>query len=97
MKSFALNKNPIDIEELNKLRCLNDNENVCSGKSKTRTIHMIQPNDSSEWFTPSDMDSLYKLLVQYQQQPYKLVSGNTGTGVYKNDGPYQVLAYFCIL
>lgn len=91
MKSFSVNKNPIDIEELNKIKCLNTNNKVCEEKSKTRrTIHLINPNDSSEWFTPLDMDSLYKLLVQYQQLPYKLISGNTGIGIFKNDGPYQV-------
>lgn len=93
MRSFAGEKNPIDIEELSTLRCLNDNPNVCRQNSRNnnlRTIHLIESNNLYEWFTPSDMDSLYKLLVQYQKTPYKLVSGNTGTGVFKNDGPYQV-------
>lgn len=89
MKTFAEQNNPIDIEELYKLRCLNDNMHICKGSSK-RTIHLIQSDDSCEWFTPPDMDSLYKLLVQHQTSAYKLVSGNTGTGVFKNDGPYKV-------
>lgn len=89
MKSFAVNKNPIDIEELSQLKCLNINTSCCQSK---KNVHLIN-KDASEWFIPQDMDSLYELLVKYQVESYKLVSGNTGTGVYKNDGPFNTFIY----
>ncbi|CAF0756244.1 unnamed protein product [Brachionus calyciflorus] len=85
MKSFATDEVPIEIEELNKLKCLNKS-NMCS--KSTKNIHLIKENE--QWFTPKDMDSLNVLLSQYGSMAYRLVSGNTGIGVYKNDGPYQI-------
>ena len=85
MKSFAVDENPIDIEELCKLKCLNDKKITNSNK---KNIHII--NDSLEWFAPNSLDDLFNLLIEYQTSPYRLVGGNTGVGVYKNDGPYQV-------
>lgn len=82
MKSFALDERPIDIEDLNKIKCLSK----CSKLDKN--IHLI--NQDEQWFTPKDMNSLYSLLSQYSTMPYRLVSGNTGTGVFKNDGPYKI-------
>jgi xanthine dehydrogenase/oxidase len=39
------------------------------------------------------MNALFDLLNQYQRSNYRIVSSNTGTGVYKNDGPYDVYIY----
>ena len=92
MKSFAADERPIDIEELNKLKCLSGRES-CSNKKKTisidhnKNVHIIK--DGSEWFVPKNMNDLYTLLSQYQNQNYRIVASNTSVGVYKNEGPYQ--------
>ena len=85
MKSFASDEKPIDIEELGKLKCLNDKK--CLNLSDKK-IHII--NESLEWFIPKSLNDLFTLLTEFQNSSYKLVGGNTGTGVYKNDGPFDV-------
>lgn len=85
MKSFAADEKPIDIEELNKLKCIN--RGMCQSGHSFKKIHLIQ--DNTEWFVPNDMDTLYSLLKQYSS--YKLLSGNTGVGVFKNEDPVQVI------
>ena len=87
MKSFAIDEHPIDIEELTKLKCINHSNTQCISKQKKR-IHLINNND--EWYSPKSLPDLLDLLDQYKNSSYKIVSGNTGTGVYKNDGPYNV-------
>lgn len=87
MKSFSIDEKPIDIEELTKLKCLNNNnEHKCQKSSKP--IHLIQ--EEEQWFTPRDIKTLLSLLKEYYSSSYKLLSGNTGTGVFKNDGPFQI-------
>ena len=85
MKSFATDEKPIDIEELYKLKCLNTKNSSCSSNKK---LHIIK--DSAEWYSPNNMDDLYTLLYQHQTTPYRIVSGNTGVGVFKNEGPYSI-------
>lgn len=85
-QSFSADKNPIDIEELCKLKCLNGSNKKCSSMKKK--IHIIR--DNIEWYYPKSLEDLFDLLVQYQSLPYKIVSGSTGVGVFKTDGPYIV-------
>lgn len=85
MKSFAVDEKPIDIEELVKLKCLNQPKILSNNKKK---IHII--NDDLEWYTPKTLDELFKILTEYKGTKYRIVSGNTSVGVYKNDGPYNV-------
>jgi xanthine dehydrogenase/oxidase len=91
-QSFAIDNKPIDIEELYKLKCLNNNsKNDC--KLIKKKIHIINNNNddnSSEWYYPKLLTDLYALLDQYKDKTYIIVSGGTGKGVYKNDGPYSV-------
>jgi xanthine dehydrogenase/oxidase len=92
MKSFAVDENPIDIEELNSLKCLN-HATSCNHKNKipvdyNKNVHIIKENNS-EWFVPKNMNDLYSLLTQYQNQNYRIVASNTSVGVYKNEGPFQ--------
>lgn len=92
MKSFAPDEKPIDIEELFKLKCLNsktkNTPNPCQ-QDKLKNVHIIK--DSLEWYSPNNMDDLFTLLVEYSPSAaYRIVSGNTGVGVFKSDGPYQV-------
>lgn len=111
MKSFAIDENPIDIEELAKMKCLNDNysstcstKSICSSKNnccnkttcaqdKGKKVHIIR--DTNEWYTPKTMNDLFDLLTQYKTiESYRLVGGNTGVGVFKNDGPFSVFIDF---
>ena len=85
MKSFASDASPIDIEELAKLKCINNKNELNASKKK---IHIIK--DSLQWFTPKTLDDLVNLVNQYKTSSYRLVGGNTGTGVYKNEGPFQI-------
>ena len=86
MKSFSTDEKPVDIEELHKLKCLNGKNKQCGSTNKK--LHVIK--DSGEWYSPNNMDDLYDLLYRYQNSPYRIVSGNTGTGVFKSDGPYNI-------
>ena len=102
MKTFAIDQNPIDIEELTKICCINDAKNIkCNPKSKCyrtcandseKKVHII--SDTNEWYSPKTMDDLYGLLTEYKAIKYRFVGGNTGVGVYKNEGPYSVYIDF---
>ena len=87
MKSFAFDEKPIDIEELCKLKCLNEKK---YSALTNRNVHIINDNIEKEWFIPNNLDDSFKLLTEYQMSSYRIVGGNTGTGVYKNDGPFDV-------
>jgi len=86
MKSFASDANPIDLEELHKLKCINKGTNQCVQNKK---VHIIT-NDNNEWYAPNNMDSLYSLLTQYQQSNYRLVAANTVVGIYPEETPASV-------
>lgn len=86
MKSFARDEKPIDIEDLNKIKCLNKSTNLELKSDKN--VHLIQ--DQTEWYAPKDIKTLNELLIKFASTPYRLVAGNTSTGIYKSDGPYQV-------
>jgi xanthine dehydrogenase iron-sulfur cluster and FAD-binding subunit A len=109
MKTFAGDVNPIDIEELTKVCCLNDERKAeCSSKSKCcsvnsscnrtctrnkeKKVHII--NAKNEWYAPRTMDDLYSLLNEYKGVKYRLVGGNTGVGVFKNEGPHDIYIDF---
>jgi xanthine dehydrogenase/oxidase len=109
MKTFAGDVNPIDIEELTKVCCLNDERKAeCSSKSKCcsvnsscnktctknkeKKVHII--NATNEWYSPKTMEDLYSLLNEYKGVKYRLVGGNTGVGVFKNEGPYDIYIDF---
>ena len=64
MKSFAADEKPIDIEDLNQLKCLQINcENT---KNNKKRVHLI--NGQSEWFVPQTLNDLYSLMSEYQSQ-----------------------------
>lgn len=86
MKSFSKDEKPIDIEDLNKIKCLNKSTNLELKSEKN--VHLIQ--EQTEWYVPKDIKTLNELLVQFASTPYRLVAGNTSTGIYKSDGPYKV-------
>ena len=92
MKTFSIESNPIDIEEIFKMKCLNNETKACNSKSKccsvnnecnmtcsmslTKKVHII--SGTTEWYTPKTLDDLYDLLNQYKTTKYRLVGGNTG-------------------
>ena len=73
MKSFAIDEKPIEIEELYKLKCLNNKQISSSSK---KSIHII--NDTLEWYSPLSLEDLLQLLNEYQSSEYRLIGGNTG-------------------
>ena len=91
MKTFAIDEKPIDIEELAKMKCLNNESSHCSTKSKCssksnccnkttcaqdkdKKVHIIR--DTNEWYNPKTMDDLFDLLTQYKAiDTYRLVGG----------------------
>jgi hypothetical protein len=96
MGSFAQDQKPIDIEELNKLVCLNNNklhtrsniENIRNESEDKRDVHIIldskiKNEQEVEWYAPRDLSTMLSLLDQYSNVKCRFVSGNTGIGVYK--------------
>jgi xanthine dehydrogenase/oxidase len=95
MGSFAQDQKPIDIEELNKLVCLNNKQQTCSNienirneSEDKRDVHIIldskiKNEQEGEWYAPRDLSTMLSLLDQYSNVKYRFVSGNTGIGVYK--------------
>jgi xanthine dehydrogenase/oxidase len=86
MKSFATDENPIDIEELTKLKCVNSCKTSCSGQINQIRIR----NNDSEWFAPVDLKTLQEWLAASTDVNYKILAANTAKGVYKNEPNYDV-------
>ena len=80
MKSFAKDENPIDIEDLNQMKCLNDG--CQSGDTATGDIVLIHKN--SKWLSPNTIDNLIDCL---KENNYKLIAGNTAKGIFKQETP----------
>ncbi|XP_053383995.1 uncharacterized protein LOC123535767 isoform X2 [Mercenaria mercenaria] len=95
MKSFADDDCSItDIEDLSTKFCKKTGE-PCKGncrKSKLeRPVHMVLKD--AQWFKPTTLKQLYDLLEQFKDKSMRLVFGSTGSGVYKDIGPwmYEIL------
>ncbi|CAH3170659.1 unnamed protein product [Porites lobata] len=89
MKTFAKSSDPIDIEEIARCpgSCCNG-EMQCSRKCVTSPGDQI---DSLIWYCPTSKSDLYALMTKYKSDKIRLVAGNTGKGIYKKDGPFDVL------
>ncbi|XP_073232045.1 xanthine dehydrogenase/oxidase-like [Porites lutea] len=89
MKTFAKSSDPIDIEEISKCSspCFNGEVN-CSRKCVTlsgdREANVL-------WYCPKSKADLYALMCKHKNDKVRLVAGNTGQGIYKNDGPFDVM------
>lgn len=82
MKSFSADEKPIDIEDLDCLKCLKvDSDHSCSTVALT--------NDNKHWFSPSSMNELDSLVHKHAQD-LRFVSGNTSVGIYKNENDFKV-------
>lgn len=91
MKSFSVDEKPIDIEELTKLPCCKSTNQNCKSKPlSTKRLHLIKEDNQNEWITPKTLDDLYSILDQNRSKKYRFVGGNTGVGVFKNDGKFDV-------
>ncbi|GFS19663.1 indole-3-acetaldehyde oxidase [Elysia marginata] len=92
MKSFAEDANipkrkPIDIEDLNKKLCPKTGDE-CSNSCASRSLN-LQLNGVS-WYRPVSLEDLGKLMAGNKTKKIRLLFGNTSTGIYKNEGPYDV-------
>jgi len=97
MKSFTTGLNspdskPIDIEDLNKHLCPKTGA-VCegehAGQGGTRCLNVEM--DGVRWYRPSSLEDLSKILGNYKEKNVKLLLGNTASGIFKNEGPFDVI------
>ncbi|XP_043564200.1 xanthine dehydrogenase-like isoform X1 [Chiloscyllium plagiosum] len=104
MKSFVkstdtkLRGSFIDIEDLmscTKIRrpCTRSSlgEIASSTSPAEGTTSMLFSKDGLKWYQPTELTQLYLLMQEHSSETVKLVHGDTAKGVYKKDGPYQVL------
>lgn len=94
MKSFSANADPIDIEDLEKIKCLNAHNcrshGDCSINSEQKSDSFHTSNGNEEWYTVESLIELSSLLKTLKPSTSRrFLSGNTSIGVYKNDGPFQ--------
>lgn len=86
MKSFAHDENPIDIEDLKNLTCLNKEKKDCNGcTEKMEAFHILK--DNKEWYSPYFMDQVEKIISSNSK--IRFMNGNTSIGVYKRQGPFD--------
>ena len=59
-------------------------------------IMTLSSDDSTKslWYTPASLPDLHSTLNSINGKPVKMVAGNTGIGIYKNEGPFA--AYICL-
>ncbi|CAG7832627.1 unnamed protein product, partial [Allacma fusca] len=57
----------------------------------SRLPAILQDSSNIQWVKATDMKTLFGALERFRANglEYRMVAGNTGTGVYKNDGPYK--------
>jgi xanthine dehydrogenase/oxidase len=91
MKSFAVDANipgarTIDIEDLNKNICPKTGE-ACKGHHKSNLNIQL---DGAKWYRPTSLSGLGPILKENQDKQVKLLFGNTASGIFKHDGPFDV-------
>lgn len=87
----------VDIEEAYKGSCKNACANCDkSGKCKTRVGNQSVETSFKmtasgvHWYNPKTIEDVYSAIKELNQyDKFRIVVGNTGAGVFKNDGPYQ--------
>ncbi|EDO44966.1 predicted protein, partial [Nematostella vectensis] len=88
MKTFAKDADPLDIEDVSRQCCIS-----CPRKSGLNTV-MAMDNEPTPWYSPTTLKDLYTLAAMNKDKRIRFVGGNTGLGIYKDDGPYDI--YICI-
>ena len=59
-------------------------------QASRRKVEPMRLTDGSTWHRPQSLPEILELLDQFKDKKIRLVVGNTATGVYKNDGPYDI-------
>ncbi|BFZ17322.1 hypothetical protein BsWGS_20361 [Bradybaena similaris] len=96
MKSFAEDGNlpcatAIEIEDLNKNLCPRTGD-PCSGdhSCKEGSRYLSIQLQGSKWYRPTSLSNLGALLKTNIDKRVKLFFGNTASGIFKNEGPFDV-------
>jgi xanthine dehydrogenase/oxidase len=91
MKSFAVDEMPIDIEDLSDLKCLSETNSACINSNAPSSIkEFYLTRDGKEWFAPISLADLSLICDRFLNKNIRFLSGSTGFGVYKKDGPFDV-------
>ena len=96
MKSFA--DDPIDIEDLNRIKCLNELSAGCAHHSQQQHSGCLNhvKNGGKEWYQPSSLNELSQLVKhlnesENQAKKHKFIGANTARGIYKtSNDPFDV-------
>ncbi|ODN05821.1 Indole-3-acetaldehyde oxidase [Orchesella cincta] len=64
---------------------------VCGGKARAVTQNSLKLSSGEEWVTASSLEGALSAAAQCNNNAtgYRFVAGNTSTGIYKNEGPFQ--------
>ncbi|XP_063615205.1 uncharacterized protein LOC134788260 [Penaeus indicus] len=86
----------VDIEDAFKTTCPKTGK-CCTGSCSSKKTAAVPAKEREitvqgvRWFYPTSLVSLYSILDQLTEgEKVRIVGGNTGQGVYKNDGPFDV-------
>ncbi|XP_063888909.1 uncharacterized protein LOC135115838 isoform X1 [Scylla paramamosain] len=101
----TLKERLVDIEEAYNGVCEKNGTDGCGGckgkeggRCKKRVMDFLPLNPgkvqisfgSVHWFRPTNIHGMYSILRNIgTEEKYRIVVGNTGQGVFKNDGPYS--------
>lgn len=92
----ALKNKLVDIEDAFKTKCPKTGK-CCTGSCSSKKTAAVPAKQREitvqgvKWFYPTSLSSLYSILDQLTEgEKVRIVGGNTGQGVYKNDGPFDV-------
>jgi len=97
-KSFAAdNPNQVKLPDIEDLKICDRTgkacagNNACGGQASCHTGSTMKMEGDFTWYTPAGVKELLAILQGLGTEvKYRIVSGNTGTGVFKYDGPYTV-------
>ncbi|XP_065067041.1 uncharacterized protein LOC135692714 isoform X3 [Rhopilema esculentum] len=86
MKSFSKDAGVIDIEDFRKIKCCMKN---CT-KQKPKLVDLsLEKLSTSSWYSPECLNELFATLKKLNGKAIKLTSGNTGVGIFKNEGSFD--------
>ena len=52
-------------------------------------VNTLQQTVNSCWLRPSNLNDLYRIMARFHGRSVKYVAGNTGVGVFKQEGPFD--------
>ncbi|KAK3789287.1 hypothetical protein RRG08_001677 [Elysia crispata] len=92
MKSFSEDahipgRKSIDIEDLNKNLCPKTGE-TCPGTCSGRSLD-LKVNGAC-WYRPTSLEELCNVMKVNNDKKIRLVFGNTSSGIFKNEGPFEI-------